>query len=98
MPLTDYEPIGVCVWDKASHAAGKTVFMSIKLMSPDYPTTGINVKTQGTGSKRKTAAVFYGFYDYDLSQDIPNIRSMSYVDTAAINDAMMQLVTYNWWG
>ena len=95
MPLTDYEPIGVCVWDKASHAVGKTVFMSVKLMTPYYPQNG-SVSTFA-GNNTKSASLYYGFKNYDLSQDIPNIRSMSYVDTAAINDAMMQLVTYNWW-
>lgn len=97
MPLTDYEPIGVCVWDKASHAAGKTVFMSVKWMSGDCPETGMAVKSIGSGANRKSTALYYGFYGYDLSQDIPNIRSTGYVDTKAINDKMKELVTDNWW-
>lgn len=30
---TDFEPIAVCIWDKESHSAGETVFMSLKYMT-----------------------------------------------------------------
>lgn len=88
-PKNKFEPIGVCIYDKASYEGNNAVFMSLKWMKVLSPVSG---------STTGDLMCMFGFNNVDLSSSIPGINSTSYIDTKFLNNELKKLVTVDWSG
>ncbi len=86
-PFNDYKPIAVCIYDHSSNSNDQTVLMSVQWM--DYQHLG-----QGNAS---IVYMDFGFYKYNLSADVPSVRSDT-ESSIKINDDIAQYITKDYSG
>ncbi len=81
-PVAKFEPIGVCIYDKASYEGNNAVFMSLKWMDCNNPNTG-NYQKQGTRLGNPNVN-----FKTTLSTDF---GSQQYVDTKNLNNKVKSI-------
>jgi hypothetical protein len=88
-PLEQFEPIAVCIYDRASRPDNLAVFLSVKYMSPTSPETGAD----------STYSAYWG--DNTKFSEVPGINSLDTTGlytSKMINDGIKELVTVDWSG